>query len=103
MADYLHTCLKLHGDLTELLYNKRQDLTAVEQASARIRSSRKLTYEDSIVPPYGQEPSMAGADDCGFLAGTITRPCNGTRSTFWSSNSFSRTMLRPTLLSSESE
>ena len=46
MADYLHTCLRLHGDLTELLYGKRQDLTAVEQASARIRSSRRLTFDD---------------------------------------------------------
>jgi hypothetical protein len=36
----------LHGDLTELLYNKRQDLSAVERASARIRSSRRLTYDD---------------------------------------------------------
>jgi len=33
MADYLHTCLNLR-------------IRAVEQASARIRSSRKLTYDD---------------------------------------------------------
>jgi hypothetical protein len=46
MTDYLHTCLSLHGDLTELLYGKRQDLSAVEQVSARIRSSRKPTCED---------------------------------------------------------
>lgn len=46
MADYLHACLRLHGDLTELLYHQRQDLSAVERVSARIRSSRRLTYED---------------------------------------------------------
>ena len=46
MADYLHTCPGLHGDLTKLLYGQRQDLTAVERVSARIRSSRRFTYED---------------------------------------------------------
>jgi hypothetical protein len=46
MTDYLHTCLGLHAELTSQLYGKPQDLAAVERASARIRSSRRLTYED---------------------------------------------------------
>ncbi len=47
MPDYLHPCLGLHGDLTELLYNQRQDLSAMKRVSWRIRSSPRLTYEDS--------------------------------------------------------
>ena len=44
--DYLHTCLALHSDLTEILYGRRQDIRRIEDATAEIRESRQLTYED---------------------------------------------------------
>ena len=44
--DYLHTCLALHSDLTEILYGRRQDIRQIENATANIRENRQLTYED---------------------------------------------------------
>ena len=44
--DYLHTCLALHSDLTEILYGRRQDIRRIEDVTAEIRESRQLTYED---------------------------------------------------------
>lgn len=44
--DYLHTCLALHSDLAEILYKRRQDIQRIEKATAQIRSSRRLVYED---------------------------------------------------------
>lgn len=43
---YLHTCLALHSELTEILYKRRQDIKKIEKATAQIRSSRRLAYED---------------------------------------------------------
>ena len=44
--DYLHACLELYSDLTEILYGCRQDIKRIENATAKVRSSRQLTYED---------------------------------------------------------
>ena len=44
--DYLHTCLALHSDLTEILYGRRQDIRRIENVTAEIRKSRQLTYEN---------------------------------------------------------
>ena len=44
--DYLHTCLALHSDLTEILYGRRQDIRRIEDVTAEIRKNRQLTYED---------------------------------------------------------
>ena len=44
--DYLHICLSLYSDLTEILYGRRQDIKRIEEATAKVRSSRRLTYED---------------------------------------------------------
>lgn len=44
--DYLHTCLALHSDLTDILYGRRQDLKKIEDRISKVRSSRQLTYED---------------------------------------------------------
>ena len=44
--DYLHACLELYSDLTEILYGRRQDIERIENATAKVRSSRQLTYED---------------------------------------------------------
>ena len=44
--DYLHACLELYSDLTEILYGRRQDIKRIENATAKVRSSRQLTYED---------------------------------------------------------
>ena len=44
--DYLHTCLELYSDLTEILYGRRQDIMRIENATTKVRSSRQLTYED---------------------------------------------------------
>lgn len=51
--NYLHRCLARHGELTELLYRRHQDLAAVEKAASGIRSGRKLDYEaiQTIVDP----------------------------------------------------
>ena len=46
MPDYLHTCLDLHSDLTEILYSRRQDIRKIEDAAAEIRESGQLVYED---------------------------------------------------------
>jgi hypothetical protein len=45
-GDYLHECFRLHSTLTERAYSKVQDLAAVEGTAKRIRSSRRLRYED---------------------------------------------------------
>ena len=44
--DYLHTCLALHSDLTEILYGRRQDIRRIEDMTAEIRKNHQLTYED---------------------------------------------------------
>ena len=44
--DYMHICLSLYSDLTEILYGRRQDIKRIEEATAKVRSSRRLTYED---------------------------------------------------------
>ena len=37
--DYLHACLELYSDLTEILYGRRQDIKRIENATAKVRSS----------------------------------------------------------------
>lgn len=44
--DYLHTCRDLHARVTEIRYGRAQDLTRIEKVVARVRSSRRLTYDD---------------------------------------------------------
>ncbi len=44
--DYLHRCLLLHSELTEIHYKKKQDLAAVERSASKIRSQRRFNYED---------------------------------------------------------
>ena len=44
--DYLHSCSKLHAKLTEIRYGRPQNLDALQQTTSRIRSSRRLTYDD---------------------------------------------------------
>lgn len=45
-TDYLHECYNLHGELSQRCYQRRQELEQVEKAAKRIRSSRRLTYDD---------------------------------------------------------
>ena len=44
--DYLHICRDLHAQVTEIRYGRAQNLTEIEKAAARIRSNRRLTYDD---------------------------------------------------------
>ena len=44
--DYLHRCRDLHAKMTEIRYGRSQNLDEIEQAVARIRSNRRLTYDD---------------------------------------------------------
>ena len=44
--DYLHICRDLHVQVTEIRYGRAQNLTEIEKAAARIRSNRRLTYDD---------------------------------------------------------
>ena len=44
--DYLHICRDLHAQVTEIRYGRAQNLTGIEKAAARIRSNRRLTYDD---------------------------------------------------------
>ena len=44
--DYLHRCRDLHAKMTEIRYGRPQNLDEIEQAVARIRSNRRLTYAD---------------------------------------------------------
>ena len=44
--DYLHRCRDLHAQVTEIRYGRAQDLARIEKAVARIRSARRLTYDD---------------------------------------------------------
>jgi len=46
IVDYLHTCLSLHGDLSEKLFGRRQNLEEVEAKAQQVRSSGRLTYDD---------------------------------------------------------
>lgn len=47
MGDYLHYCLALHGQLTEIFYGRRmQDLFGIEDETAGVLSRRQLTYTD---------------------------------------------------------
>lgn len=43
---YLHECLALHNEVTRLRFGTAQDLSVVERAAARIKSSRRLIYDD---------------------------------------------------------
>ena len=45
-ADYLHYCLALHGELTEIRYGRLQNLFKIEDEIANVRSCRQLTYDD---------------------------------------------------------
>ena len=58
---YLHDCLTLYPEVARLRYGKPQDLHAVERAAAKVRSSRRLTYDDV----------RAIAEAPGFSAGAI--------------------------------
>ena len=44
--DYLYRCRDLHAQVTEIRYGRAQNLAGIEKAVARIRSSRRLTYDD---------------------------------------------------------
>lgn len=44
--DYLHRCRDLHAQVTGIRYGRAQNLAGIEKAVARIRSSRRLTYDD---------------------------------------------------------
>ena len=44
--DYLHTCAGLHAQLMRIRYGYAHGINRIEGASAGIRSSRRLTYED---------------------------------------------------------
>lgn len=44
--DYLHRCRDLFGLLTRVRYGRTQHIERIEDATARIRSRRKLTYAD---------------------------------------------------------
>ena len=44
--DYLHWCRELFEPLTRVRYGRTQHLSRIEAATARIRSRRKLTYDD---------------------------------------------------------
>ena len=44
--DYLHDCLALHGQVTEIHYGHMQDLFRIEDETDGVRSSCQLTYED---------------------------------------------------------
>ena len=54
---YLHECLALHNEVTRLRFGRAQDLSVVERAAARIRSSRRLIYDDvyaiAAAPEFG--------------------------------------------------
>ena len=54
---YLHECLALHSEVTRLRFGSAQDLTVVECAAARIKSSRRLNYDDvraiAAAPEFG--------------------------------------------------
>lgn len=45
-SDYLYVCHSLHAELTKIRYDRVQDLNRIEDATARVRSSRQLTYDD---------------------------------------------------------
>lgn len=45
-GDYLHGCRDLHARVTRIRYGRMQNLAAIEEAAAGIRSSRRLTYDD---------------------------------------------------------
>lgn len=45
-GDYLHVCRGLHAELTKIHYGRTQDLDSIQRQSARVRSSRRLTYSD---------------------------------------------------------
>lgn len=45
-ADYLHYCLALHGQLTEIRYGRMQNLFKIEDEIANVRSCSQLTYDD---------------------------------------------------------
>ncbi len=46
MPDYLHECLKRHGDLTRALYGESQKLHEIEVLAAGIYDTGRLTYDD---------------------------------------------------------
>lgn len=54
---YLHECLALHNEVTRLRFGTAQDLSVVERAAARIKSSRRLIYDDvyaiAAAPEFG--------------------------------------------------
>ena len=45
-TDYLHDCLALHGQVTEMRDGRGQDLFRIEDETDDIQSSRRLTYDD---------------------------------------------------------
>ena len=45
-GDYLHECLGLHPEVTEIRYGRVQDLEHIERTTSAIRKGRRLTYDD---------------------------------------------------------
>ena len=93
---YLPECLALHNEVTRLRFGAAQDLTVVERAAARIRSSRRLIYDDvctiAAAPEFGvgmvywqwptkTEVESATGSSGRFASGLVPSRTRGSRGT----------------------
>ncbi len=71
--DYLHRCLRLHGQVTEIRYDKRQDLGKVESLVMRMWAARAPMWEivEAIHDHDAFDANMFGSFDQDVLKSAI--------------------------------